>query len=298
MIRVILKGGLGNQMFQYSLGFALAKANKSELILDTTYLSDRTPRRGFTYRSYDLDVFGLDPEFTLLSKISRNLPIPLFWLGIDGGFTLIKNSFGIEKLIRESRKGFEPGVLEQKGNIVLFGYWQSWKYFKGCEDEIRNSFKFVKPLEGECKEMEAKIHSVNSVSIFVRRGDYLLPNNTALYGSTDAGYYQKAIGYVSEKIQNPHFFVFSDDLEWCRKELKFSAPATFVGEEYKGHKYTGKFRLMSSCKTHIVANSTFSWWSAWLSDHEDKMVVAPKRWFADSKNDISDIIPPEWITLE
>jgi hypothetical protein len=317
MITVFLRGGLGNQMFQYALGLNLARKNKTGLVLDTTFLNDRFPRKQFTYRTYDLDVFDINPHFTALSKISSAIPVPGAWLGLD--FTLIaaKKALGLQRLVKEKGEGtFDPEVLRTGGNAVLWGFWQGEKYFADIADDIRTAFKFRHSLEDPRKVLTAgkgigeidvagedlarvlteKIRSCNSVSLHVRRGDYLLPKYEKEYGATDAPYYDRAVRYVAERVPDIHVFVISDDPAWSAEKLKFSVPATYLDYASAGPKNSFHLELMSLCKHNIITNSSFSWWSAWLNRNPGKIVVAPERWHANGGKD-DDIVPAAWIRM-
>lgn len=297
MVTVFLRGGLGNQMFQYALGLHLTKKNNAKLVLDTVLLNDRFPRKEFAYRTYGLGVFKLDPEFTLLSRMSAVLPIPGFWLGLDLIFMQLRDKPGLRKIIKEKNEhAFDSAVLEAKGNVVLWGRWQTEKYFEDIADEVRKAFQLRDELYGEAALIADEIRRTNSVSIHVRRGDYAAFKSVEqLHGKTDLSYYGRAAADIVARISNPHFFVFSDDIAWCRKNLKIRPPATFVAQTAAGPHGAFHLKLMSFCKHNIITNSTFSWWAAWLNENPRKIVIAPRRWYADNTNQ-GDIIPERWIT--
>jgi hypothetical protein len=297
MITIFIRGGLGNQMFQYALGLNLAKKNKTELAIDATFLHDRFPRPQFTYRTYDLDVFDIHPRFTTLSKISGAVPIPGVWLGLDLGLVSAGNALGIQKLVREKTPlVFDPAVLEAGRRTVLWGFWQSEKYFTDIANEVRAAFRFRRPFEGEAARLAEKIASCNSVSLHVRRGDYLLPKYRKEYGDTDTVYYDRALAYVAERSASSTIFVFSDDIAWCRENLKLPFPAVYVDDASRGPKSAFHLELMSLCENNIITNSSFSWWGAWLNRNPKKIVVAPKRWNLASEGQ-GDAVPASWITL-
>lgn len=289
MVTVILRGGLGNQMFQYAAGVDLALKKKTGLVFDTTFLNDRFPRKDFTYRTFDLDIFNLRvpimiaPKVTTLSKISTAAPIPGVWLGLD--------------LVWVGMKKLGASLFGRDKNPVLWGFYQSERYFKDNAASVRAAFQFRHPLTGEAVSLATKIENGNSVSIHVRRGDYNLPKYEKLYGATDVVYYEKAIAYIAERVESPHFFVFSDDIEWCRKNLKAPSGSIFVDDTSRGPKASFHLQLMSLCKHNIIANSTFSWWGGWLNSNPGKIIVAPKRWYADSSYEAADIIPDSWARL-
>ena len=277
MVTVILRGGLGNQMFEYAAGLNLALKSNAKLVLDATYLNDRFPRPQFTFRNYDLDVFSIEPKFTALSRISQRLPIPGVWLGLDA------LGYGMKKIV--------GGGKEQ----ALWGFYQGEKYFAEHADAVRNAFRFRHPLTGGAAVLAQKIQQVNSVSLHVRRGDYLLPKYEKVYGGTDTAYYDRAIAHMGEKFPNAHFFIFSDDIAWCREHIKPPFPTTYVEDASRGPKAAFHLELMSRCKSHIITNSSFSWWGAWLDANPEKIVIAPKRWLAGQYDD--DITPLSWVRM-
>ena len=169
MVTVFLRGGLGNQMFQAALGLNLAKKNNTDLVFDTVFLSDRFPRRNFSYRTFDLDVFSFGPHLTGFSRLADSFPIPGVWLGLDFLSIGARSTLGFQKPVKEQTDAFDPDVLEIQGNLLLYGRWQSEKYFTDIADDVRAAFKFRHALEGEAKELARKIASSNSVSLHVRR---------------------------------------------------------------------------------------------------------------------------------
>ncbi|MDO8664746.1 MAG: alpha-1,2-fucosyltransferase [Candidatus Liptonbacteria bacterium] len=300
-ITVFLRGGLGNQMFQYALGLHLAKKNNNnaELVLDTTFLNDRFPRKEFTYRTFDLDVFTLKPHLSVLSKISEKLPVPGLWLGLDIAFLMVKKIFGLKKIIKEKNNYvFESEVLSAKGDIVLWGFWQSEKYFADIAPDIRKAFSFREELSGEAAVIAEEIKNKNSVSLHVRRGDYVkFEKVKKMVGDTNLSYYAATVSYIAERVNAPHFFVFSDDIEWCEENLKISFPVTYLDEKTAGPKNAYHLELMSLCKHNIIANSAFSWWGAWLNKNPEKIVVAQKKWYATTLPHEEDIVPEAWIRI-
>ncbi len=273
MVIVRLKGGLGNQMFEYAAGRAKALENNSHLLLDATFLNDRTPHRHFTYRSYELDAFNIEPHFTLLSRLSFAVRLPLVWPAL---------SLAAEKF----------GRLFGRQTVYLNDYFQDKKYFVQHADVIRKDFTFKKPLSPEAEKIATDIRSAESVCLHVRRGDYITDSKTAAHhgfvGSGD--YYPRAIKLMGERVKNPHFFVFSDDIKWCRENLKISHPTIFVSAG------ADDMHLMTLCKHFIIANSSFSWWAAWLGNHPSKVIIAPKEWIVKGELE-GELIPAIWIKL-
>lgn len=289
MIVVRLKGGLGNQMFQYALGRVLSIKNSTSLKLDASFYS--MSFNGVTKRAYDLDVFNIH------ASITNTNDVPILHKNIHNKFvykiiSILKKFFdmnGVEKSFK-----FDMDILNIKSDIYLEGYWQSYKYFIDYEEIIRKDFTLKSFPALNMQEMANEIESMNSVSVHVRRGDYVGNN---MHDVVSESYYKKGIEYISNKVNIDKIYVFSDDIEWCKDNLKFDYPVVFVGEEFTGVKDEGHVYLMSKCKHFIIANSSFSWWGAWLSTNHDKIVVCPKQWFGDASIDTSDLIPDNWIRI-
>lgn len=298
MVKVLLRGGLGNQMFQLAMGLNLARKNGSRLTLDSTYLNDRLPRRNFTHRTFELNVFRLPYEITSLSRVSRAIPIPGVWLGVDFLHLKVSELLRGQKIVRETSCRFDPCALEARGNIFLYGFWQSEKYFADVAEEVRRAFQFKQPLEAGSARLAEKIATANSVSVHVRRGDYAaFETMRRIVGDTNLGYYQRGLAHIAERIENLHFFVFSDDIKWCQQNLELRFPSTYVLPSDTGGKASIDLELMSLCRHNIIANSTFSWWGAWLNSNLRKIVVAPARWYVKEGLSDEDIVPPSWTKL-
>lgn len=295
MIIVKLHGGLGNQMFQYAIGRKLSLLDKTELKLDLSFLLDRTPRPNFTYRDYNLNIFNLKIELAtqeeinlfinyLDSKIKRKIYTYLF---------LGRNN----KYIDEKQFTCDPDIFKLTGNLYLDGYWQTEKYFSDIKNILCNDFTIKISQDKKNQEMIKTIKNTNSVSIHIRRGDYI--ENKQIYnvhGICDLDYYYSCINLFLKKLKNPHFFIFSDDHQWAKENLKLDCPMIFVDYNDASKNYED-LRLMSQCRHNIIANSTFSWWGAWLNQNPDKIVYAPQKWFNDSSRNTKDLIPDQWIKL-
>lgn len=273
MIITTLNGGLGNQMSQYALGRILAEINSTQLHLDTSwYRSLNSPD---TPRQYELGIFGIKPD-SFMQNIYKFLP---------------------RKLIAEKSVAYDPSVLSLKGSIKLVGYWQSEKYFVAYRNLILKVFSFHQLPNGINRKLISKIKKTESVSIHVRRGDYVHVKTTNnFHGVCNVNYYQKAIKYLSGKLKNPSYYVFSDDIEWCKQNLGIKGNVIYV-EHNLGDKSWEDMRLMSLCKHNIIANSSFSWWGAWLNQNPAKIVIAPKQWFKDATVNTDDLIPDQWIKM-
>jgi len=295
MVVVALRGGLGNQMFQYAAGLAAARAAGVPLKLDTVYLNDRFPRPSFSPRTYDLDIFYVESQMTRLSRASSSFPVPGFWLGLDLALVHAKNALGIGKVLKEKRGFvFDPEVTSGTKELFLWGFWQTPKYFSGIEDELREAFRFVHPLDGDAARIAEDIKNTNSVSLHVRRADYVLPKYRNTYGETNLSYYDKAVQSMAQKVADPKFYIFSDDIAWCKENIKLSFPVEYIERSSEGPKASHHLQLMSLCKHNIIANSTYSWWGAWLNQNPGKHVIAPAVWHVGEQAGDDDIIPAGW----
>lgn len=293
MIIIKLRGGLGNQLFQYALGRKLAKNANTELRLDLTLLHDRT---NVTPRAFTLNIFNInatiatkkDEQKILGPRLFRPIKRRLWKMGID---LFHWNYF------RETSFEFHPEILEHKGSMVLEGYWQSEDYFKDIRNTLLKELTVKDSLiSPEIKMTCQYIKDNESVAVHVRRGDYVAnPIVNQLFGICSLEYYEKAIDLMKSQLQNPKFFVFSDDTDWCKMHLKFS-PYDQV-QFMNGNKDFEDFLFMSSCHHQIIANSSFSWWAAWLNPYQHKKIIAPKNWFVSAELNTSHVVPAEWIRL-
>src|SRR5262249_39041231 len=150
------------------------------------------------------------------------------------------------------------------------------------------------PVESRLRK---EILSTDAVGLHVRRGDYLLPEGAHMH-IIGMDYYRRAAELISERVLNPHFFVFSDDIQWCARTLDIRYPHTFVVQDQPSERWTAAdFRLMTLCKHFVIANSTFSWWAAWLGSHQDKIVVAPSEWIHNDTEGSKAITPVSWVRV-
>jgi hypothetical protein len=276
VIVVRLRFGLGNQMFQYALGRRLADIEGTRMILDTTLLQN-TAR--FNGRRYGLSDFQIRAE--VVSSTPCEWPVEML-------ITISEKSLGFHSSVLDCRVGANALLLE--------GTWQSERYFKEIEPAIRRDFTF-KPFDlGDSAGVLEQIQKGNSVAVHVRRGDYVSSAVGAHLGFVGVDYYSKALAAMASSIENAHFYIFSDDIAWCRAHLPPAYPYTFVSPPDCGQNAARRdLFLMSACRHFIIANSTFSWWGAWLGNAgPSKVVIAPKRWFANPLWKLEHIIPSQW----
>lgn len=296
MIIVRLIGGLGNQMFQYAVGRRLAYTLKTDLKLD---LSGFKTQNRITPRRYNLHVFNILEKIAAQKEVgaligSRFIASILFRMDKLTGLKFAPRNY-INRILETS---FDPAILTLTDRVYLEGHWQSEKYFIDIAEMIREEFTFKNPPVGKNKELLELISSLESVSLHVRRTDYVTnPKTHEMHGSCDIGYYQRCVNELIKKIKDPHFFVFSDDPGWISENLKLPYPMTIVNHNQEDQCHED-LRLMSQCKHHIIANSSFSWWAAWLNPSARKIVLAPGRWYNKSiYNNLEDIIPSTWLKI-
>jgi len=279
MIIVRLKGGMGNQMFQYAFGRALSLKYNTPLKLDLSFLKNKNMGLNFVYRDYDLNLYNISEDFDFTWDEINVLAEPEYGdLSFNQKFVdFISNNFNKK--------------------IMIDGYWQTVNYFLGYEDQIKNDFEFRDKVElsnnQNILDMYNKINNSNSVLINVRRTDFL---NGDFHGVMGMDYINNAVDIIKSKVDNIHFFVFSDDIEWCQENIKFDN-MTIVDHSYKGDRFGYYLQLMKSCKHFIIPNSSFAWWSAWLSQSENKIVIAPKKWLNSNLVYTNDLIPSDWIRI-
>lgn len=286
MILVHLSGGLGNQMFQYALGRRLSLERKVPLVLDTgSFARDRL-------RDFELDQFQIAGKVAspFLARLAR--PWPQSWNGRKRFFRWP----GLP-VVKERDFPFDPVVLECPRWARLDGYWQTERYFADTADRIRADFQLREPIGSSHRDLLQRIEAANSVSVHVRRGDYVSDAATNEYhGTCSPAWYEQAMSAMAERVEKPAFFVFSDDPAWARDNLPKRWPIVFIDPQPAGRE-AADMHLMAACRHHIIANSSFSWWGAWLDPRSDKQVIAPQRWFNKAAKDTRDLIPPGWVRL-
>ncbi|OCW58347.1 alpha-1,2-fucosyltransferase [Hoeflea olei] len=287
MIITHINGGLGNQMFQYAAGRALALRHGTDLLLDTRAFD------GSTQFGYGLDHFAIvarkagDGD---LPPERKRAPLRyLLWRGLK-----LK-----PRLVREDGLSFNAGFDALGDGVYLKGYWQSERYFKRFQAELRADFRIVTPPSDQNAAILAELAERPAISLHIRRGDYVRDARTnATHGTCTLDYYARAAERIATTMSDaPLIVTFSDDPAWVRDNLRLPFEMRVMDHNDSDHNYED-LRLMSACRHHIIANSSFSWWGAWLNPSPDKVVVAPSRWFADDKLVNRDIWPEGWIRLD
>lgn len=299
MIIVRLQGGLGNQMFQYAAGLRLAMNNRTELKLDLQTLLDRKPRENLMFRDYDLDLFQI-PEPKATPAETRKF-LRITDPGARSFSERIEDKLVRRYLFQEQTFHFDPQVMRLPARTYLDGYFQNEKYFADIESTVRERFQFpfaARELPDHTRTLVERIQATNSVCVNVRRGDYVSnPISAQYHGVCGIDYFANAAAWFGERLPTPSFFVFSDDPDWCRDNLKLPGETSFVGSEYNGPRFFNKFWLMSQCKHFIIPNSSFGWWAAWLANHPVKQVLRPSNWFRAPEVRDVDICPSSWVKI-
>lgn len=285
MIIIRLNGGIGNQMFQYAMGRSLSVKNNTDLFLDIEEYDENN------FRRYELDKFRINARIATKREIASIKPNKIL------NFIDRFKHFSKRRYLKERQFNFDKEVLEAGDNIYIDGYFQDEKYFKDIEDNIKKEFTLKDEVTEATAEWIKKAEGCDSISLHIRRGDYAQNKKTnQFHGTCGIDYYEKAIKIVSEKIKDSNFFIFSDDIAWAKNNLKLNFPAYFVSDgnisDYE------ELIIMSRCKHNIIANSSFSWWGAWLNDNPKKIVIAPQKWFATDKFNTENLIPEKWTSLQ
>lgn len=291
MIVVRICGGLGNQLFQYAAGRALSIQYGTDLVADTRlYQKDR-------FRSYLLDQYftAFSPEDVLLRERltlppARNrIPAFLLWRMTCGRRL---------RYAREAGMPYDASLSCLGPNVYLHGYWQTERYFAGIADLLHKELELRHPPDARNAAYLERLAGRVSVSMHVRRGDYVSnPKAARVHGTCSIDYYQRATKRIAEQTgEDPVFHIFSDDPEWTSQNLRLPFETSYVTHNDTDHA-TDDLRLMAACNHHVVANSTFSWWGAWLNPSPDKIVVACREWFRDPTKDARDLVPQDWIRV-
>ena len=291
MIIARLIGGLGNQMFQYAVGRRLSHVLCAELKLDISEFNN------CTFRRYTLGAFNILENFAEQREVDRiryhkNRILKHLFRYLSRHSNTYTKSY-----IQESHFHFDPNILTLPDNVYIDGFWQSEKYFADIAHIISEEFTLKNEQIGKDKELAAQINSTESISIHIRRQDYIRdPNTIRFHGHCHLEYYLNAIETLTKAIKRPHFFIFSDEPEWTQLNFKIKYPTTYISHNGSDRDFED-LRLMSQCSHHIIANSTFSWWAAWLNKNPDKMVFAPQKWFNTSRLDTKDLLPDKWVRI-
>jgi len=297
MIIVSLFGGLGNQMFQYACGKAIAMKLGVELKLDLSLVVDRTPRENFTYRDYELAVFNIQDKIATEDEVRAYIPNLWNSTELQRQLYRVKRFLTQRAFFREKLKfRFNEDIDSVSDNSYIYGYFQTERYFEDLRIELLERFSLRNQLDEVNATILRQMQLENSVSIHVRRGDYTNSPFTLL-GVDD--YYRKAVDFIIANVDNPVFYVFTNDQEWVEENFKTLEISKSIVTINSGNQSYKDMILMSNCKHNICANSSFSWWGAWLNTNVDKVVITPNNWFNTTEyvESTYDLIPASWLSL-
>lgn len=311
MIIVRVLGGLGNQLFQYALGRRLTYDKDEPLVLDISWYPKE--RDNFADHTFKLDKFNASfsiadeqdvreavPGGRTVTNIARRLCryCPTVLQDVANYYLEIQKNYPSELMPSACDAGvphgyhFEPSILDITNNAYLDGFWQTEKYFNEIKSVIRSDLSISEPLTGRGQEVAKLLSETTSVGLHVRRGIYVKLGN-ALAPS----YFESAVSVIASNVNNPHFFVFSDDIEWTKNNLSISYPTTYVTNNYSNTDYED-LRLMGRCDHNIISNSTFSWWGTWLGEQPGQTVIAPSVWYMNQPTRDLDIVPDRWHVID
>ena len=285
-IIVSLFGGLGNQMFQYAIGRRLSLSNNCSLVLDDSWFysnQDGVTRRSFDLRKLKIQakVYTLGRKQTIFAKAMRKSK-------------LVKTPI-IDRVVIENDENYDGNLFKSIGpNTHLRGYWQSYRYFEDIKDVLAKDFMPKRSLYSSLESgSEFNVKNETAIAIHVRRGDFVHNKKVMeFHGYCSFEYFNSAIKLIRSNVKDPLFCFFSDDMPWVKKQFADVENKLFLSGKGAIHDLC----KMRYCNHHILSNSTFGWWGAWLCSQPDQLVVCPKRWFAVKKND-TDLIPSNWIRL-
>ena len=295
-----LYGGMGNQMFQYAFGRSVSERLGVDLTLDIRFLLDNTKRSNFTLRKFDLDLFDIK---AIIGDIDTLSQIPFHFTKFQKAYQLLKCKLGIKTYINGFRlikeEFYNENSLQMENNYILDGYWQKYSFFKDYEHLIRKELTFKDKPTQKIQELEDYISSRNSIAIQIRKTDYLtIKKNQFIFEDLTPEYFEASLNYLKKKLNNPIILIFSDDNDWVKSNLKFIKDESIIIEdEWKGPKYQFSMYLMNKCNNHIISNSSFGWWGAFLAENPDKIVVAPKKWYKISSMNNNISLPDSWVRI-
>lgn len=296
MMIVRLIGGLGNQLFQYAVAKHLSMRNNIPLKIDVSCFAQ------LEGREYKLN------HYQITDPVASQAEVDNFVKYYDSNtlfarlYRKLQNRKPKYKRAYYKEGGYwqyEPALMKITRPVFLEGFWQHHRYFQEIDPQVLNFFT-LKPeyLPRDFPLLRKIQQNKGAVSLHIRRGDYVSDsNNLRFFGIMPLEYYHKAVAYINERVSNPIYYVFSDDLDWVRSELKLEAPMVFVDIDGGTRDYLELY-AMSQCRHHIIANSSFSWWGAYLNKNADKIVIAPQKWVAvEELNERIEIQMPSWIKM-
>jgi hypothetical protein len=300
MVTVYLIGGIGNQLFQYAAGFSLSQKLNVSLKLDKSYYKEQHYEGDKLTEFYHIPYYAniLENTFEISAQEATEDEINPFRHSIPKKMIERLKPYYRRKIFREQGFFYDSNFFTAGKNVLLKGNWQSEKYFNHVAGLLKKEFSFKKRIKETNILLSEQTNASQSVGVHIRRRDYVNhPVTSWFLGALDINYYKTAIQYMKSNLPGPHYFYFfSDDMEWVKENFTFVQNKIFIDQTHKLSD-TDELYLMSQCRHNIIANSSFSWWGAWLNNNPDKIVIAPKKWFNKGPNDTQDLIPNGWIKI-
>lgn len=288
MIIVKIYGGMANQLFQYAAGYALSLQHAAPLKLDIRYFEEKNQD---TKREFALDKFNIEYEIASQAEIDAIFKFRFIDYAWNKLLPISKKRFYGEK-----KPGFNESFFELGDHVYLRGYFQSAKYLFECKRSILEQFQMKKDHFNHLLPFVNELASSESVAIHVRLGDYLNPILSDIMEPFHLDYYKRALKHIKSKFSNPTFYVFSDQIYLAKELLQLDTDLIFIDSNSSKNAFED-FLLMQSCKHQIIANSTFSWWAAYLNMHPHKTVIAPQKWYKAHFGDAIHLFPDNWVVL-
>jgi hypothetical protein len=290
MIIVELNGGLGNQLFQYTAGLSLSQYHNVPLKVNPSSFNKPDVITG-TQRHFELDNLEEPPSIATRKEVSHFLDKPGFQSNLEKLLPFHRRSIYKEKNIT-----FDSQFYRSRKEVYLKGNRQSERYFIRHADLVRKKLRLKQSVIQRVEGFAAQLRDTESVAVHIRRGDYLTNIAMDVLGLIPPAHYEQAFEYLTKRLRSPKAFVFSDDIEWAKANLRLNGETEYVSGDISISAIED-FYLISQCKHQVIANSTFSWWAAWLNPNPDKIVIAPEKWFNNAPYDTRDLIPEGWIRM-
>lgn len=285
MIISQITGGLGNQLFQFAAGYSVAKRLNTDLLLHFTLHEADTKRRPA------IAVLIKDLQWANQDQVKHYIPTNAasrIWQRLL--------PFSQKVFYKESHFHYDEHIQKITDNTYLKGFWQSEIYFHNYASDIRHIIVDAISSIHLNEQLVLKLSEQNSICLHVRKGDYLAPPYNTYYHQLKNEYYKKAVQKVTLLNGNGKVYIFTDDIQWVEQHLDIDCSFELITGKQTSH-YFEDLRAMMLCHHHIIANSSFSWWSAWLSSRMQKTIIAPEKWFDQGPSDTEDLIPASWIKL-
>ena len=287
MIVSRIQGGLGNQMFQYAYGRYLAQRYDTQLWLECSH-SETDTLRNFALDRWRIAATPVEPAISTL--------LPRRYGG-RGWSNLLQGQTPLRR-VKERPFGFQQKYLNPGSRVFLDGYWQSEQFFPGMRDTLQREFQPARKLSPATLAVARQMEANNSVSLHVRRGDYITNQHAnSVHGVCTLEYYRRSVQQLLARLEAVQVFVFSDDHAWCAEHLALPCATKRVTHNAASSDHEDVW-LMTQCRHHVVANSSFSWWGAWLGVDPTGLVYAPEPWFRSADLDCRSVVPASWNRIE